>query len=380
MGVALVTHEELCMTSAQKLFLSPIAALVLAAAVTGCGKEEFVDQKYSTSVSAAGYQTVAAKVDLLIVTDNTGSFSFPYGEFQAYMPTFVNALASQGWNYHIASIAMAPVSTSDGRVNRVLVSHNDQYLPYTGVTNPDYVPAAYAVTNPSQVNFSFSTNTTVGSSERTFQVVRDALSQSRSSGVNFIREDAQLAIIVISNGDDNSGNDATYWASQIAAGAGKDLRSIKLFPVVAQQLRLDRSCWSSNANRGARYLQMASNLGVAAPWMFDVCTSSSLGTLVQTLASQITASKVPFVRDAVIVRDRCLTNVTIKKNGAVIPNMATPPTDPSVSAWVSEGYSTSQVCAISSPYPEMCEPRGCVYRLYGPAKASGSDTLSIEGT
>ena len=351
---------------------------VLSAALSGCGKDEFVDQKFSSSVAAQGYQLIPAKVDLLIVVDNTPSFAFPYSSLQSALPALVQSLASQGWNYHIAAMPMVSAgatSTSYAApsIGSVLVdsSMNYQYAPYTGLPNPDYVPNA--ITNAAQLNLSFPTNTSIGSSEQSFRGIRDAIA---SENKNFLRDDALFAMVVISNGDDLSSGTVAQWVDSIRIAAGKSTTSsMRLYPIVAQSNDWTRSCFSAVANTGTRYLSAASSLQVPLLPQFHVCSNSNMSTLVQTVASQLQVTKQAFITSAIVLdKEPNLGSIKVYKNGALV-NRDTGHTN----GWDYLGYSATPVPTITSPYNNNYSS-GWIIQLYGNGQAIGSDQLNIEWT
>jgi hypothetical protein len=361
-----------------------LAALGLLTALVGngCGKDEFVDQRYSESLAAVGYQTVPAKLDLMLVVDNTPSFGFPYAEFQNSLPSLVSQLASQGWDYHITAIAMAPGNTSTytyQAISRVLVDPNKnyQYDPNSGAPNYGYVSTDYAVTHPSHLNVVFPINYNIGSSEQTLRGIRDSLSTDRAG---FVRDDAQLAVVVISNGDDASGSSTSYWASAIASAARKsNARQIQFFPVVSNYYVGDRSCWGANANVGRRYLEIANLFNTLAPTAYDVCRNSSMSQIVNVLVSQLRATKNAYVRTA-IVFSRRPTTLSITKNGVVIPQDPTNTNGWNWDTTLPDSYTASPIPTVTEPYNLNYEGPGWVIRLYGNGRAVGTDNLQINAT
>ncbi len=348
-----------------------------ATAIVGCGKEEFVGQQYDQSVSAVGHLSVAAKVDVLFVVDNTPSFNFPAAELQGAMPGFVSTLTNQGWNYHVAAIPMALSSSSSSYVytapsiGSVLVDPSrNTATTRSGSINEDFVPAPYAITSSGSLQTVFSINQYVGGTEQAFRSIRDALQSERA---NFVRDDAMLAVVVITNGQDNSGNTPAQWAEYIRVAAGKtDLRSIQVFPIISNRLVSDRSCLGANATYGSRYADLAYAFGTPNPWMFNVCqaTSGSMSTMLQALASQLSARKVDFVRTAIALNRAPRVIQWVKKNGVELPR------DNDVNGWTYEDLgSPRQVCEVTIPYDELCTNTQFVIRLHGSATALGDDVL-----
>jgi hypothetical protein len=310
--------------------------------------------------------------------DNTPSFNFPSSEMQSAMPTFVNALVSQGWNYHIAAIPMAVSSSSSSYVyaapsitNVLVSSSHNTMTTRSGAINEDFVPSPYAVTNPGALQTTFSINQYVGASEQAYRSIRDALQNERA---NFVRDDAMLIIIVVSNGNDATSGSAATWAQNIRAATGKaSLESIQVYPIVSNRYVSDRSCLGANASYGSRYTDLAYEFDTPNPWMYHVCnaTAGTMTSMLSALASQLTARRVDYIRTAIVLpSDRRPSRILwVKKNGADVANN-------DINGWTYEDHGSPRtVCEVTIPFNENCTTGQYVIYLHGSAAGRGDETL-----
>ncbi len=364
--------------------------LTLACAFTGCGKDEFVKQVYETNSSSLGAQAIPAKTDILFVVDNSASFTTAYTTFRNQLSSFVNGLVSQGWDYHMASI---PTHSYDGAQIRLQQILTDPYLntprlasgtPNLGYTaNGAVTDPSLLITNPSSFLFQFPVVTNSASLDYVFQNIDAALYDSANRNSHFIRNDSLVVIIVISNGNDSSGDTVSAWANRLtlrvdAQGRGQ---RIKFIPLVSGNYVPPASgaCWGEGAQAGLRYLNMANifNPNIA----FDFCGASSQGieSLIAGLNAQLQAVKRNFVTRAIFIPYAPVaSSIEITKltpNGRGGYTEQSIPKNDARNGWTYEGYRANEYTIID-PFPAN-QSTGYMIELHGTAQLSGDQTFRI---
>ncbi len=407
----------------QLLWLALWAGLTVALA--GCGRQAFVVGTSSLKVSAGTF-TIPAKVDILLAEDDSGSIKEIYPSIASQTTSFLSKLENnKAWDYHFATIPL----TSDRNITQVVGSKYDsnwgsQWLsPYPGAVAgaPGTITATAFRT---LLNYSgFLTQTDLNSfnngQEPGFEKIRKTLydSSSGSNGTNFLRPDALLVLIVMSNGNDTSG--VTYCqrsdgylapAEQLSAGSilpgscTKDgvsvpyaqtaasslayyqaqFQNIKLFPgmtklfsVVSQQtLRgypYDYGCLGGPAYLGTRYNQMAATLGGG---QYNIC-QQSVGSVLDQLASQLQSTRLGFrQRYVTLAQEPNVNTIKVTKflNGDTSQS-ANIPQDAN-NGWTYVGLQNN-VPLIDWP-TNMNNASGYMIELHGSAKLIGDDSIDVQ--
>lgn len=381
-------------------WIQKLAVLVTTSAAVlqlGCGKQEFVQTQFSAQLSAAGSRALPAKVDIVFLVDNTGSITPAFSTLQAEMSSFVSSLQSQFWDYHVARVLIAnPFS-----INKVLVNgaFNQATLP-DGTPNPsdELVPAQYAVTDPAQ--FNLLSLGEVGAATVTdpgYSSLVNTVKNARDNNVtNFFRKDALLAIVVVTNGvakevlqNPNSPTSLVdntklqTWANNIKAlktdVQGSD-SLIRFYPVASPKL-LTSGCFGGGANNGNSYFLMSNFFsGVSG----NVCDSSSLTTVFDNIASDLTTVHEHFIYSYIVRSEEPNPDkIVITKNGVVVPRL--PDFATTGDGWSYYKYQ-NDICTITgirqsdgSTLP-ICSgvSSGYTVRLLGNAQLIGADTAQIE--
>jgi hypothetical protein len=398
-----------------------LAASILGVALvmSGCGQEAYSPATSSVAASARGTFAVPPKVDILMVEDNSGSADAVQSGLQSQMASFLSNLQSTGWDYHFAA---APLINAQA-FTQVAASQYDpnwgsQWLsPFPGASassieevNPNYF------VYPSNYTAFISPGGTIGSEEPAFQTLLSTIN-NEAPGTGFIRPDALLVIVALSNGNDTSGvnycnangtayngsgaaypcgqapvdhapcadfppENSTcdssqtslnyYYQQLIAAKGAKSL--VQFNAVVATQADIGSSCIGSGAYVGSRYSALASDLGGQT---FSVCTSqasnilSSLSTNLQNIQVGYETHYL-FIASAPDVSSIVVTKYPGGNTSSpeVIPQSTT-------NGWSYVGYTT--VDTINFPVP-MDQATGYAIELNGSAELSGSDTASVNYT
>jgi hypothetical protein len=180
-------------------YLSALTALPLTV-FSGCGPQS---QGFSIlPAKEAAFQGSVAnnKVDLLFVIDNSGSMLTKQDNLANGFGSFVDVFAQKGFDYHIA------VVTTDTRSS----ANSGQ--------DGDFQGSPLIITNAltgSALSTAFTNNVKVGDQGDQYSKPLDAVVLSLSSAklaghnANFLRSDAHLAIINLTDADDNDSTNST---------------------------------------------------------------------------------------------------------------------------------------------------------------------------
>ncbi|MFN8790014.1 MAG: hypothetical protein ACK5Y2_01000 [Bdellovibrionales bacterium] len=198
--------------------------------------------------------TQARPIDILWVVDNSGSMASSQQNLASNFNSFIQDFVALGYDFRMA------VTTSDSWFEQYNSSPNAFYSSRwrTGnradLFNPSYAPQGAATNsgvfvmdkNTPALNSVFTTNVRVGTQgngdERAFASFQRALSNSANN--DFRRNNAYLAIIIVSDEDDFSRTDSTF---------SEDYNSPKLIPVDTFVSFLDTFTNSNSQNRKDNY-------------------------------------------------------------------------------------------------------------------------------
>ncbi len=362
--------------------ISQAIAAVALSFLSGCGADAFVTASRVEEGVSPGSFTIPAKVDILLVQDNSGSMQEVYGELQQQIPPFLAGLEQSGWDYHFATIPLL----NDRPVNQVLASRHDinwgsQWTPaYPGLTASSPGPGQISPSvfrRPENYNFIMALDTTnqQQSTEPGFQTIKSAL-QTRLPSTGFLRDDALLVVFVMGNGEDGSG--VTYRQLNGFSVPTNDEASFQNYLSffkgfrTAGQLRFDSAvaaykgtCRNGNSYHGARYERMAGELYGKR---YDICYYP-ISSIVDNLKSSLQERRIAMrTRYVFIAREPEPSTIVVYKNGTAVPQSST-------NGWTYVGYQ-SNIYVIDSPFP-MNRGSGYAIELHGSAKLIGTDTVSV---
>ncbi len=179
-----------------KTFLNLLLATFLIGAGAACTKQDFglpsESQEFAASVQ---YNN---KVDILIMIDNSSSMAQYQNKFASEVPAMINSLNAIGLDYHIA------VVTSDMRSG----GNGGRFI-----GSPRYLTnSSSSLVTALQSRISIGQN---GSDlERGLESMKTVLQPSYLSGegAGFFRDDAYLALVVLTNEDDYSADSVSSLA------------------------------------------------------------------------------------------------------------------------------------------------------------------------
>lgn len=388
----------------------------LGAALTGCGKAAFDTTASVEAQSAPGSFTIPAKVDVLLVEDDTGSMNEIYPQISSAMPQVLSTLESKGWDYHFATIPL----TTYRSLNAVTASHYDGNW---GVQWTAPFPGA-AQFGPETVSSSVFKKTDIydgylhpneilqtNGQERGFENIVNSLYSMTGDGTNFLRDDAMLVVLMVGNGNDTSkvnycnrgdgvmvscdslgytqcsSTDMSTWGAPGATCASgalslkyyinafKGIKAspnlIRFYSVVSNRTALYGSCQGANAYIGDRYQKMAAALNGKS---YDICSGPTAVTAsLDALASDLISVRLQLETEYLPISQRPDESsiVVTRSDGVIIPQSST-------NGWTYEGY-VSNVYAIDQPVP-MDQFSGYAIRLHGGYKLLGSQSATVSYT
>ncbi|MEN9724055.1 MAG: hypothetical protein RJB38_2041 [Pseudomonadota bacterium] len=192
------------------------AAALLAAVLTGCGKESFETINSVKQSEAPGFFNIAPKVDIILAQDNTGSMKDIYSSIGSEIPKFLSQLEKSGWDYHFAAIPLTGNNTQ-ALFSEIVASRQDRnwgqadwIAPYPGAQFNDPEPSTITSSffrrpaDYSDYRYKLLPNGTATGTEAGLQTITTQLA-TKMGGTRFHRSDAMLVVIVLGNGDDTSG-------------------------------------------------------------------------------------------------------------------------------------------------------------------------------
>ncbi len=186
-----------------------ILGLTFGLSLVGCGKQTFDVLQRQQNADAPGGINVPARVDILMVLDNTGSMSGKEA-FVAHQirQQFLGKLDSQSWDYRLAVIPTSPsgsVPLQQMAVSKYSLGHSNYVQPYMTAdesTDSDLRPDWGIARTADQFTMNAISATSSGD-EPTLVTIGDVLNNSDWQN-RFLRSSAKLVVVVISNGDDTS--------------------------------------------------------------------------------------------------------------------------------------------------------------------------------
>jgi hypothetical protein len=362
--------------------LVPVAVVTVALFLTACGNTKYAKQTHGGSASANNLTvTTKPKIDVVVFQDDSDSIirNGPLQVLKPQMAGFLSNMSDQ-WDYRFT---VMPLLTSSLTIGSKYVVASD-CSSVSGVMGC-LAPSQYATFNNSSGDYGWINSANfVGSNDRGFSTMVTHLTRMRNSG--FLRADAALAIIVLSNSDDmedvvpvdnGSGTMIIHEVYSYGAASEASLNSYagfftnltgakplsRFYPVVVNS---SGSCL--NGRFGKRYVQMASKLNSRA---YNICGGElnySLNDIKQQLVAVTQSIRFNYV---VISSDRqpVVSSIKVYKNGALIPQSNS-------NGWSYVGYASNQP---TSYYPTSGNVRsGYMIKLNGTAEFQGSDNITFD--
>lgn len=361
------------------------------AALSSCGKQTFDVIQSQQNSDAPGSTSIAPKVDILLAVDDTGSTSGLQAELQTSVRNFVSELQAQGWDYRLAVIPL----TAETGISAITTSKFDpnwgsQWVsPYPGALQ-NSVPSvpSYLFVPTDRFSVAVPLNTSISGQEPGLQNIGNILNQS-STRTNFLRDDAILATVVLSNGEDSYVYCPPYatnclpapsldsLVSRIRSAKGTALAStVRLYSVVNTYGSRVTNCRLADdgvANAGTRYMSAASSLLGSS---YNVCTQP-LSTVLAGIKTNLQHIQLPFVKRNLILGSRPNeATIRVYKKLANGTSIEVPKSSNGSAGWVYLGYQNN-LPMISEPVQADFRS-GYAIQLLGDAyKLSGSESANV---
>ncbi|MGZ3690120.1 MAG: hypothetical protein ACXVAX_01370 [Pseudobdellovibrio sp.] len=305
-----------------------IVFLIAAISLVGCDKG---GSNFSIlSVSSQFQQTATftpRKLDVLFVTDNSGSMQASQSNLATNFPSFINYFKDKGYDFKIA------VTTTDAYYGDQFVTSscslcNVQQTQFRSGVNP---PVRVIDSTMANIESIFSQNVSVGTSgsgdERAFSSFKAALNSSLNAG--FHRSDAFLAIVIVSDSDDFSHDDINInesYTQPTLHPVSTYVDYLKTFTggqpttdfSVATIGVLDTTCRDqlhSEMKIGVRYMNLSDLTGGAKNSICDPFTTV-LDNINATIASQLQAQ-------FQLTRTPVVSSIRVIIDGVLVPQDAT---------------------------------------------------------
>jgi hypothetical protein len=378
-------------------FRSLSGLLGLALFVSACGPQAFVPGVVRSRQSAAGSITIPAKVDVVFGLSQNMTMLNIFPGLQSEVSGFMNKLQNSGWNYRFVGIPLGYNQINSPAAfpitGKVAVSRYDNNTPQVNWLPPypgaDYNdPLLGIASNLVSTTFAYpapsvSSGDTVYGLEYGLRNQAEFLTRSDVQS-NFLRPDALLAVITLSNGEDRSYGTPpapgttgawTYNTSQMNAAISA-IHSVKSTPGLVKYYamvnHLNLSCRGAGTWSGIRYETFADSIGGGK---VDICTVP-LASAFSAVAQNIQGTPLPFRRNF-------LTIASEPKEGTVrVIRYANGDTNSPVeiqedptNGWTYSGYLTNQA---TIDYPVAMDVRtGYMIELHGTARLNGADSADV---
>jgi hypothetical protein len=365
---------------------SPILAASVLIALSSCGKQSFDVVQSQDNSGAAGATSIAPKVDILLAVDNTGSALEVQSALNASIRTFLTQLNGEDWDFRVTAIPLYGTPSITAISASKYDSNSSNWVaPYPGAPQSSTIPNSMFVPIDSYQVYA-SAGTTPGA-EPGIANIGTALA-SVNAQKYFLRKDAILAVVLLSEGDDTSeptsltypylapGTVNSTLISAIRNAKGAALAgSVHLIPVVSPSYKT--GCMSSNANDIAhpatRYMNAAAQIG--GHTAINICGGSMASALNQ-VAAQVSAIKLNYVKRFVLLANQPNeSTITVVKNASNGAKITVPKSVNGSDGWVYLGNTTEYL--ITDPIA-MDPETGYMIQLIGEAyKLTGNETATV---
>lgn len=346
-------------------------ATTLLVALSSCGQQTFDVVHTQDQSEAAGAISIAPKIDIVLAVDNSGSAFEIQNRLNASLRKFLIGLNQQNWDFRVTAISLLG-TPSLGSISASKYDANSRSWaqPYPGAPKTSTIPSSYFVA-PEDYVVSTNPGLTTGS-EPGLTNISTFLNQPATKNY-FIRKEAALAIIVLSNGNDTSDgmdysaypwgpvmNVSSRLLSSIRDSKGMSLgQTVHLFPVVT--------------SKGTRYKSTGQSLGGHAS--IDL-NAYSMDNILGMIRGQLEAITLNFTKRFIQIAKRPnegTIRVTKFSNGQSIQ---VPPSVQGSAGWRYIG--NVNVPMISAPI-EMDFRTGYTIELVGGTyDLIGKDTASVD--
>lgn len=355
--------------------LMPVFFVTLAV-LSACGNEKYNKQTVQASAVANQYVTTKPKIDIIVFQDNSDSLMFgPINSLN--LQNFVSNLSSN-WDYHFTVL---PLLSAKSISSKYVIAESCSGI--SGVNKCLTTSQASQFNTSGDYGWIRTTNSSIGSADKGFQNMQANLTQASLTSSGFLRPDAALAVIVLSNGEDTSGvgystrSDGVsyldYDHPSTIASYNQYKSFFTNFKVTANMSQFysvvsayGGTCLGSSSYKGKRYMDMSDDLGSR---YYNIC-NNEINSVMSDISSQLVAVTESVIFNYTVLDRKPLeSSIVVRKNGAVVPKSTT-------NGWSYAGYLTDQPTAY---YPTLSNPRtGYMIKLNGSAVYQGSDSITVE--
>ncbi len=292
-------------------------------------------------------QVTVPAVDVLFVVDNSGSMAEEQRSLRENFALFMQYFAGSGLDYHVG---VTSTDCDSPRTKGMLIEDD--------TTGTKFIDDSFSAADATR---SFQQRANLGTSGSSDERGKDAawaalVTNSSSTSSGFIREDADLSIIVISDERDYSRdvtvNEFSNWMTALKPNGNSYFSSV---------VGLGNSC--INAERGTGYLEVTANVG-GIEW--DIC-SSDYASLLDQLGLQAAGLKNEFFLSLVPVEESIEVSVT-----------ETDGTDTVYSAGSDWEYSQSRNSISFNEY--IPSPLAVVHITYDVLSTAGDPSVEVTDT
>ncbi len=387
-----------------------LAILAISVLATGCGKQEhFAAQKFSATAVASQY--TRPKIDILFVQDNSDSMRTPLASLKSQLNGFLTSM-SKSWDIHFTVVPLQSRLSLD---SKYIVAQDCSTISSPYCLNLSQVSSfnnAPAGTTYAWIN---AFNTATANTDPGFAMTQANLADPSVASTGFLRPDAALAVVMLTNGNDASGitqsasiqslqcwsNGAyhpemfpqydycdrgdgvaimnpysqnlansynsfkSYITTTLKGGAG-----LTRFYSVAAENNYS-NCYGGPAWQGMRYIQMANDLSGDVGAHYDLC-SGGLSSVLANIKFQLDSLVEAYRFNFAVIDDTSApveSSIVVTKNGVVIPESST-------NGWTYAGFKSNQPISY---YPQASNFRsGYMIELHGTAEYKGTDVIHVD--
>lgn len=343
--------------------------------LSACGKSEFAKQEFKAEAVAGQYVTTRPKIDVIVFQDNSDSVMYgPIGILKPQMHNFLTSMSSQ-WDLHFTVLPLLSQKSVTGKY--VVASNCSEITGTTGCFSPSQ--AANFNAQSGDYGWINSVNSSIGSVDKGFYNIYANLQHSSMTSTGFLRSDAALAIIVLSNGEDIDGMSYTtrsdghreldYSSGQSTYNSYRhyfqNLKGSSVLSKFYSVVSPGGTCYSHGSIRGQRYMNMADDLGSRH---YNLC-NSELNSAMESLKQQLVAVAEAVKFNYVVMNEKPLvSSIKVTKNGATVPQGG-------ANGWTYVGYLSNQPTSYSPTSGNVRS--GYFIKLNGSAEYKGTDKVEI---
>jgi hypothetical protein len=375
-------------------------ALFSALTLSACGPQAFAPSTIISDQTAAGGFNLAPKVDIVLGVSQSGGMNNIQTQVGPAIQQFIANLKQQGWDYRFVGISLREefVGSPQSLNNNVAASRyhtnyseSEWLKPYPGATyldlsgnpnplfllNPNYF-------NPNVIIPNLSTSNNDGR-QPGLKIQADFLNRSDVRN-EFLRPDALLAVITITNERDTSAGWTSSWNGYnpnpvVASVFTNQMKAVKAVPLMAKYYAIvaeqTNNCVGSIARVGTAYIDAALSTNGEH---YNLCSSSSaISNSLYGISQHLQKQTLNFHKEYLVISTQPdQGTLKVYKNGSLLSQNST-------NGWTYVGYQTSQntvYLETNSNDPSqrfyMSPTSGYMIKLNGSAILSGKDTARVE--